>query len=86
MISRRNEDSCVVVLLWNIVKLLYEITSSFFEKEAGMKTKTVVTDIPFNFCSTDVACCSTSGRDIMRCRYSISRIITGTNRFKNNLV
>ena len=51
-----------------------------------MKAKTVVKDIPLDYCSTDVSCCSTNGGDIMRYRYSISRIIAGTNQFKTKLV
>ena len=58
----------------------------FSENEAGIKTKTVVTDIPLNLCSTDGSCCSTNRGYIMRYCYSISRIIAGTNQFFSNLV
>ena len=57
------------------------VQDTFSENEAGMKTKTVVVDIPLNFCSTDGSCFSTNGGYIMRYRYSISRLIAGTNQF-----
>ena len=60
------------------------VRDNFFclsENEVGMKTKTVVTDIPLNCFSTDVSFCSTNCGDIMRYRYSISRMIAGTNQF-----
>ena len=49
-----------------------------------MKPKTVVTDIPYNLCSTYVSCCTIDSEDIMKYRYLISRIIAGTDKFFEN--
>ena len=47
------------------------------ENEAGMETKTVVTYIPLNFCSTYIWIYSTYGIYIIKYRYVIARIVDG---------
>ena len=63
---------------------MFPVRDNFFllsENEAGMKPKTVVTDIPLNFDSTYILFCSTYGGDIMKYRYVIVSIVAGTDYY-----
>ena len=47
------------------------------DNEAGMETKTVLTYIPLNFCSTYIWICSTYVGNMIKYGYVIAKIIDG---------